>query len=151
MAEIDFPAEIRALRATYDSIEAVSDVETIRKDIAVLSEQAAPPDLGDDPAAAQKVTPKLPHRQSELERLETLSSRIDDLEVLVELAQGEGDADSLAEAAQELESLKKALAELEVVTLLSGDYDEREAVVTIRSGAGGGGAADLAEVLMGMY
>ncbi|MFD1211021.1 peptide chain release factor 2 [Arthrobacter sp. GCM10027362] len=151
MAEIDFPAEIRALRATYDSIEAVSDVETIRKDIAVLSEQAGAPDLWDDPAAAQKVTSKLSHRQSELERLETLSSRIDDLEVLVELAQGEEDADSLAEAAQELESLKKALAELEVVTLLSGEYDEREAVVTIRSGAGGVDAADFAEMLLRMY
>lgn len=151
MAEIDFPAEIRALRATYDSIEAVSDVETIRKDIAVLSEQAGAPDLWDDPAAAQKVTSKLSHRQSELERLETLSSRIDDLEVLVELGQAESDPDSLAEAAQELESLKKALAELEVVTLLSGEYDEREAVVTIRSGAGGVDAADFAEMLMRMY
>ncbi|NKX53858.1 peptide chain release factor 2 [Arthrobacter mobilis] len=151
MAEIDFPAEIRALRATYDSIEAVSDVETIRKDIAELSEQAGVPDLWDDPAAAQQITSKLSHRQSELERLETLASRIDDLEVLVELGQGEEDADSLAEAAQELQALKKALADLEVVTLLSGDYDEREAVVTIRSGAGGVDAADFAEMLLRMY
>ena len=79
MAEIDFPAEIRALRATYESIEAVSDVERIRKDIAELSEQAGVPDLWDDPAAAQKITSKLSHRQSELERLEKLAARIDDL------------------------------------------------------------------------
>jgi peptide chain release factor 2 len=151
MAEIDFPAEIRALRATYDSIEAVTDVETIRKDIAELSEQAGVPDLWDDPAAAQQITSKLSHRQSDLERLEKLEARIDDLEVLVELGQGEDDADSMAEAANELEALKKALAQLEVVTLLSGEYDEREAVVTIRSGAGGVDAADFAEMLMRLY
>jgi peptide chain release factor 2 len=151
MAEIDFPAEIRALRATYDSIEAVTDVETIRKDIAELSEQAGVPDLWDDPAAAQQITSKLSHRQSDLERLEKLEARIDDLEVLVELGQGEDDADSMAEAANELEALKKALAQLEVVTLLSGEYDEREAVVTIRAGAGGVDAADFAEMLMRLY
>ncbi len=152
MAEIDFPAEIRALRATYESIEAVSDVARIRKDIAELSEQAGVPDLWDDPAAAQKITSKLSHRQSELERLEKLAARIDDLEVLVELGQEDaGDEDSMAEAASELTSLKKALSELEVVTLLSGEYDEREAVVTIRSGAGGVDAADFAEMLMRMY
>jgi peptide chain release factor 2 len=151
MAETDFSAEIRALRVKYVSIEQVSDVERIKADIAELSEQAGEPDLWDDPAAAQKITSKLSHRQSALERLETLDSRIDDLEVLVELAEGEDDEDSRAEAEQELISLRKSLDELEVVTLLSGEYDQREAVVTIRSGAGGVDAADFAEMLLRMY
>src|ERR687889_1509258 len=151
MANIDFSAEIRALRATYDSIERVSDVETLKEDIAELSERAGEPDLWDDPAAAKKITPRLSHRQSELERLTNLASRIDDLEVLVELGQDEDDADSMGEAAAELESIRKALKELEVVTLLSGEYDEREAVITIRAGAGGVDAADFAEMLMRMY
>jgi peptide chain release factor 2 len=151
MADPDFSAEIRALRATYASIEQVSEVERIKADIAELSEQAGEPDLWDDPAAAQKITSQLSHRQSALEKLETLSSRIDDLEVLVELAQDEDDEDSRAEAAKELAALRKSLDELEVVTLLSGEYDQREAVVTIRSGAGGVDAADFAEMLLRMY
>src|SRR5215217_9267987 len=151
MANIDFSAEIRALRATYDSIERVSDVEALKEDIAELSERAGEPDLWDDPAAAQKITSRLSHRQTELERLNRLVSRIDDLEVLVELGQDEDDADSMADAAAELESIKKALKELEVVTLLSGEYDEREAVVSIRAGAGGVDAADFAEMLLRMY
>ncbi|MHA7278870.1 peptide chain release factor 2 [Arthrobacter sp. MDT2-2] len=151
MATTDFPAEIRALRAKYQSIEQVSDVEGIRKDIEELSEEAGAPDLWDDPAAAQKVTSKLSYRQSALERLETLESRIDDLEVLVELAQDEGDEDSLAEAEKELVSLSRSLDDLEIVTLLAGEWDEREAVVTIRSGAGGVDAADFAEMLLRMY
>jgi peptide chain release factor 2 len=151
MANTDFSAEIRALRATYESIERVTDVEALKEDIAELSERAGEPDLWDDPAAAQKITSRLSHRQSELERLTRLVSRIDDLEVLVELGQDEGDADSMGEAAAELESIQKALKELEVVTLLSGEYDEREAVVSIRAGAGGVDAADFAEMLLRMY
>src|SRR5690242_14351631 len=151
MANIDFPAEIRALRATYASIENVSNVEKLKEEIAELSERAGEPNLWDDPAAAQVITSKLSHRQSELERLNRLTGRIDDLEVLVELGQDEDDDASMVEAATELESIRKALKELEVVTLLSGEYDEREAVVTIRAGAGGVDAADFAEMLMRMY
>ncbi|WP_138442521.1 peptide chain release factor 2 [Sinomonas susongensis] len=151
MAEIDFPAEIRALRNTHDSIEQVTDVDALRREISELSEAAGVPDLWDDPSKAQEVTSRLSHRQSELERVESLGTRIDDLEVLVQLAQEEADPDSLAEAVKELESIRKSLEELEVVTLLNGEYDERAAVVTIRSGAGGVDAADFAEMLMRMY
>jgi peptide chain release factor 2 len=80
-----------------------------------------------------------------------MTSRVDDLEVLVELAEDESDADTLAEAKTELTSVKRALGELEVRTLLSGDYDQREALLTIRSEAGGVDAADFAEMLMRMY
>ncbi|MET0979527.1 MAG: peptide chain release factor 2 [Paeniglutamicibacter terrestris] len=151
MASTDFPAEIRSLRSTYASIEEVSDVPRIRADIAMLSEEAGVPDLWDNPAAAQIVTSKLSHRQSELERLTTIGTRIEDLEVLVELAEMEDDEDALQEAEIELKSVRKSLADLEVVTLLSGEYDSRHAVVTIRAGAGGVDAADFAEMLMRMY
>ncbi|RZU61717.1 peptide chain release factor 2 [Zhihengliuella halotolerans] len=151
MATTDFSEDIRALRATYASIEAVSDIEGIRADVADLSEQAGAPDLWDDPAEAQKVTSRLSHRQAELKRLESIASRIEDLEVMVELAADEDDADMLADADRELVSLHKALQDLEVITLLSGEYDERSAVVTIRSGAGGDDATDFAEMLLRMY
>ncbi|SED89362.1 bacterial peptide chain release factor 2 (bRF-2) [Arthrobacter alpinus] len=151
MAETDFPAEIRALRATYTSIEQVSEVEKLIENIEDLSDQAGSPNLWDDPAAAQKVTSKLSHAQSKLEKLRKLEARIDDLEVLVEMAQEEGDSESLAEAAKELTALQKSLQDLEIVTLLAGEYDEREAVITIRSGAGGVDAADFAQMLLRMY
>ena len=151
MAAVDFPVEIRELRVTLESILNVSDLDNLRVQIAELSEQASAPDLWDSPDKAQVVTSKLSHMLSELDRLERMSSRVDDLEVLVELAQGEDDADTLAEAETELVSLRKALGELEVRTLLSGEYDEREALVTIRAEAGGIDAADFAEMLMRMY
>ncbi len=151
MAAVDFPTEIRELRTTLESILNVSDLDNLKVQIAGLSEQASAPDLWDNPEKAQVVTSKLSHLQSEFDRLERMSGRVEDLEVLVELAQGEDDAETLAEAERELVSLRKALGELEVRTLLSGDYDEREALVTIRAEAGGIDAADFAEMLMRMY
>ena len=151
MATIDYAAEIRALRATYDSVAAVSDAETLLKEITELEQQAAAPDLWDNPDEAQKVTSQLSHKQSKVDRLRKIESRIDDLEVMVELAEDEDDQETRDAAAEELTSIQKALSELEIQTLLAGEYDEREAVVTIRSGAGGVDAADFAEILMRMY
>jgi peptide chain release factor 2 len=71
--------------------------------------------------------------------------------ILLELANAEGDESALADAGAELDSVKKAIGELEVQTLLNGEYDERDALVTIRSEAGGVEAADWAEMLMRMY
>ena len=155
MAAVDFPAEIRALRQTLESITEVSDLASLRAQIAELSEQASAQDLWDDPEAAQKVTSRLSHAQSELERIERMADRIDDLEVLVQLGEESGDAaEAVAtreEAERELEAVRKQLGELEVRTLLSGEYDAREALMTIRAEAGGVDAADFAEMLMRMY
>ena len=154
MASFDFSAEIKELRAIFDSIAAVSDIEGIERAIEDLSAQAAAPDLWDDVENAQKVTSALSYKQSELNRLRSLSSRIDDVEVMVELAEAEDEetaAELLADAERECAEIRAKLEELEVLVLLSGEYDQREAVVTIRAGAGGVDAADFAEMLLRMY
>src|SRR5699024_8301399 len=93
----------------------------------------------------------LSRANSERDRIRSMDARVDDVEALVELGREEGDAESLTEAEAELGTLAKDISRLEVRTLLSGEYDEREAVVTIRAGAGGVDAADFAEMLMRMY
>ncbi|WP_371653005.1 MULTISPECIES: peptide chain release factor 2 [unclassified Streptomyces] len=151
MAVVDVSEELKSLSSTMGSIEAVLDLDKLRADIAVLEEQAAAPSLWDDPEAAQKITSKLSHLQAEVRKTEALRGRIDDLSVLFELAEEMDDADTLAEAETELVSVRKALDEMEVRTLLSGEYDEREALVNIRAEAGGVDASDFAERLQRMY
>ena len=80
------------------------------------------------PGQRQRVTGRLSALQGELDRFTELETRIDDLELMVELAQEEGDADAMAEAEAELQRLHKAVEQLEVRTLLSGEYDAREAI-----------------------
>ncbi len=151
MAGPDFDTQIKQLQATMHTIEQVLDLDSMRKEIADLGEQVAAPDLWDDQANAQKVTGRLSALQGEVDRFSTLQTRLDDLELMIEMAQDEGDADAIAESERELTRIHKAVEALEVRTLLSGEYDAREALVTIRSGAGGVDAADFAEMLMRMY
>ncbi|MCY7325967.1 MAG: peptide chain release factor 2 [Microbacteriaceae bacterium] len=151
MSELDISDQIAALRSTFADIRSVVDVEQLESEIRELSEQAGEPNLWDDPAAAQKITSALSHRQSDLARITSIESRLDDLEVLVEMANEADDADSAAEAQQELASIQKVLGDLEVQTLLNGEWDARAAVITIRAGAGGVDAADFAEMLQRMY
>ncbi|SEG65718.1 peptide chain release factor 2 [Nonomuraea solani] len=151
VAGIDPAEEINELAGTVRSIQDVLDLDAMRKQIAELEQQVAAPDLWDDPEQAQKVTSKLSHLQGELNRVEGVARRLDDLTVLYELAAEEADDDTRAEADKELETLKADIGALEVRTLLSGEYDSREALVTINSQAGGVDAADWAEMLLRMY
>lgn len=148
---VDFSEEIKNLRATMNSVREVTDLTSLESQIADLEQQASAPDLWDDQDKAQQVTSNLSRAKAEHDRVTGMDTRIDDLEALVELGQEEDDADTLVEAERELAAVKKAVGELEVRTLLAGEYDERAAVVTIRSGAGGVDAADFAEMLLRMY
>ena len=152
--DLDRQSDIAALDSTLTTVERVLDVDGLRAKIEKLEHEAADPNLWNDQSHAQRVTSELSHAQGELRRVEGLRSRLDDLPVLYEMAaeeEGPGAADALAEADAELKSLQTDIEAMEVRTLLSGEYDEREALVTIRSGAGGVDAADWAEMLMRMY
>ena len=151
MAEIDLSPQIRELRSTFSDILHVVDVEKLKLEIEQLKAAAEAPNLWDDPAKAQKTTSALSHRQSLATKLESTSARLDDLEVLVEMANSEDDDATKTEAKNELAALQTLIGDLEVQTLLNGEYDSRGAVITIRSGAGGDDATDFAEMLMRMY
>ncbi len=151
MAAREFELEIAALSGTLGSIEKVIDLPKLRIEAKELEEAAGVPNLWDDPEAAQKVTSKLSRVQSEINRVSSLRQRLDDLPVLLELARGEEDQSALEDAGKELDAVTKSISELEVQTLLSGEYDHRDALVTIRSEAGGVDAADWAEMVSRMF
>ncbi len=151
MAGLDFAAQLKQLDATMHTIEQVLDIDAMRVEIDELAEQVGAPDLWDDQARAQAVTRRLSVLQADLERVTSIRARIEDLEVLRQLGQEEADEDSLAEAEVELARLHKLVDAFEVRTLLNGEYDARDALVSVRSGAGGVDAADFAEMLMRMY
>ncbi|MGH3832329.1 MAG: peptide chain release factor 2 [Pseudonocardiaceae bacterium] len=147
----DVAADLKELAATLAGIEAVLDIDRLRTEVDELREQAARPDLWDDVEHAQQVNSCFAHKQGDLRRILGLRQRLDDVEILYELAEEGADEAARREAETEHHRLRKEIASLEIRTLLAGEYDERDALVTIRSEAGGVDAADFAEMLMRMY
>jgi peptide chain release factor 2 len=151
MAGTDPADEIAALTSTLDSIEAVLDPGEMQREAADLREQAADPGLWADQDRAQKVTRRLSYLEAELARLTGLRQRLGDTQVLFDLAESEDDQPTRDEAVRELAALRTEIDQLEVRTLLNGEYDAREALISINAQAGGADAADFAENLMRMY
>jgi peptide chain release factor 2 len=151
VAGLDPAEEIAALRSTLASIEAVLDPAAMQTEAESLREQAADPELWTDQDRAQKVHRRLSYLEAELTRLTDLARRLDDTQLLFELAESENDAPTRDEATHELAALRKEIDGLEVRTLLNGEYDAREALISINAQAGGADAADFAENLLRMY
>ena len=147
----EYADRLHRLDTTLRGIESVLDLDNLREQRAALEAEAAAPDLWEDQAHAQQVTSKLSQVGAEITRLEALRRQLEDAKVLRELAEAEQDAGSLAEVGAEIAALTGAIGALETRTLLSGEYDAREALVAIRAGAGGVDAADFAEMLLRMY
>ena len=151
MSELDLASEIKSLRSLFGTIREVINPIALQQEVDSLRQKASAQDLWDDPENASKVTSALSRSQDKLELLKSVESRIDDLEVLIEMANDASDTETKTEAKKELSDLEKLVGQLEIQTLLSGEYDSRAAVITIRSGAGGDDATDFAEMLMRMY
>jgi peptide chain release factor 2 len=139
--------DVKALDATLSGVEAVLDVERMRRDLAELERQASDPELWSDQERAQKLTSRLSYLRSDLNRLADLRRRLDDLTTAYEL----GDPELVGELAAGLPALHADIGALEVRTLLSGEYDQRDALVSIHAGTGGVDAKDWAAMLLRMY
>ncbi len=109
------------------------------------------PDFWDDQASAQKTVAELKTVKAQIEPVSQLESAIEDLEVLFELAEEEGDDDARAEVDQQLDTLEKQMDRVELQSLLSGKNDHRHCYFSIFAGDGGTEANDWAEMLLRMY
>ncbi|MCS4489434.1 peptide chain release factor 2 [Corynebacterium sp. ES2794-CONJ1] len=145
----DIVSQLAQLETTLTTIEKVMDLDEMAARVRELEQQASDPSLWDDAEVAQRVTSSLSHVQSQLKKIESLRTRLEEFPVMYELMEEEGE--DLGALQADLDSLGEEIASLEVKTMLSGEYDKREALINIRSGAGGVDAADWAEMLMRMY
>lgn len=127
------------------------DLPKLAGELAELEDRQTRPEFWNDPAAARKVG----ERAKTIERitvpLKSLTQRVEDFPVLIELAKEDGGTEMWREVESEYKSLEKDLAAFELDQLLSGTFDHGNAFITIHAGAGGTEACDWADMLMRMY
>ncbi len=127
------------------------DVEGKRAQVADLERDTADPALWDDQERAQRLTTRLARLRAEIARYGSLQGKLDDAVAMNELLEHESDADLTKELSVALEALEQELERVELAALLSGEYDDADAIATINAGAGGTESQDWAEMLLRMY
>lgn len=104
----------------------------------------------DDVQKAQEVTQEAKRVKDKIDKFKNLNERIDDLEVLKELME-ENDEETAKEIISEVKALSKEIDTLKIETILSGEYDRNDAILTLHTGVGGSDANDWTEMLLRMY
>ena len=123
----------------------------MRVGVQLLERKAAERGFWENQESAQRVTSELALKKQLLYRLDEIEGLLEDTSVLLALAVQEDDEAAAAEVDVDIARLETMLGSLETETLLSGEFDSRPAIMTIRSGAGGDDATDFSEMLMRMY
>jgi len=127
------------------------DVDAKAAGLEALRTRAAASDLWQDPNRARELTRRLARDVSIVGRVGRLAGTLDDAEVLLDMADEEGDAQASAEVGEDLAAVEADLEDLEKESLFFGEHDDRAAIFSVHAGAGGVDAADWADMLLRMY
>jgi peptide chain release factor 2 len=147
----DFSDDLAELRTRVRDASTYLRIDEARTRLAALEQEAARPDLWDDQDAARRVTAELAAVRDDIEVVDALTARLEDVETLFELGREERDDSVEPEVEVGIADLRTQLDRLELRALFTGEYDERDAICQVSSGAGGTDAQDWTEMLLRMF
>ena len=143
--------DLARLRDTVAKAADALKLPHLREELAELKEEMNAPEFWNNLERSTAVNRKVSHIESKLDHVKRLETRADDVEAMLELLSEDEDEGIAAECEQELESLSKDADALELETLMRGDYDSCNAVLSLHAGAGGTEAQDWTQMLYRMY
>ena len=144
-------AELEKYKPQVEELYSVYDIENSKEKIEELHEKAAEPGFWDDIENSQKVLQKTRSLESKVEKYNKLTAAVEDIEVMIEMAAEEDDDSMVEEIGEEINKLGAELEKIKLETLLKGEYDSRNCILTLHAGAGGTEAQDWTEMLYRMY
>ena len=142
---------LQALKPEIDDLSDALGMKSMKNEIAQLELRATEPGFWDDVERSQQVLQKTGTLKGKVEAYEALVSKYDDAQALIELANEEEDLSLFDEAKSEVDGVREALEKQRLQTLLTGEYDKNNAILTFHAGSGGTEAQDWAEMLYRMY
>ena len=142
---------LEAMRPDIDDLASALGLDSMRSEIDQLERRAAEPGFWDDMENSQKILQRTANLKSKVERYEKLYSRYEDALALIELGDEAEDLSILDEAQAELDGIRADIDRQRLETLLTGEYDKNNAILTFHAGSGGTEAQDWAEMLYRMY
>ena len=143
--------ELLDTESKLNELKEALGLENKKKEIADLEEQSAASDFWDDLENSQKVLQKITQLKNKVKAYEDLATSYDDTLTLIELADEEEDESMFDECRESLDEYKNTLEEMTLSTLLTGEYDNRNAILTFHAGAGGTEAQDWTSMIVRMY
>ena len=143
--------ELQALKPDIDDLSDALGLKSVRSEIEQLELKSTEPGFWDDVEKSQQILQKTGALKGKVEAYEGLVSKYEDAHALIELANEEEDLSLLEEAQSEYEAVKTELEKQRLQTLLTGEYDKNNAILTFHAGSGGTEAQDWAEMLYRMY
>jgi peptide chain release factor 2 len=127
------------------------DIDGLKEEVKKLEEEMTEPNFWNDQEKAQKITQRAKNLNSKIKEYTDIQKDIEDVDVLIELSMEEEDLSSLEEIKNSIKDIEQRIYDLRINTLLTGEYDKNNAILSIHSGAGGLEAQDWAEMLLRMY
>ncbi|MBR2086296.1 MAG: PCRF domain-containing protein, partial [Oscillospiraceae bacterium] len=147
----DLKLELNADRKALDELAEVLNIKAAKAEVESLQAQATAEGFWDDLENSQKVLQKTKQLENKIASYQRMENKLEDLFTMLELCMEEEDEDMQAEIVSEMAAFKQALEDKNLETLLSGEYDSHNAILTFHPGAGGTEAQDWAEMLYRMY
>ena len=146
-----YKQKLGAMGPRLETLAAALDLEGARREVEELEEKTGDPNFWNDVSASQKVLQRTKQLKNKLENHARLVGQWEDLTTLVEMAMEEDDESLLPEVQEGYDKLESALEEANLATLLTGEYDASNAILTLHAGAGGTEAQDWCQMLFRMY
>ena len=147
----ELKAKLGGMKTAVDDLRDALSIEASEKRLAELEHQMTMPGFYDDQERSQKIISEMGEVKNKLERFGKLSTQYEEAETLLEMIEEENDPALAAEGEEAVNGVEKAIDELQLMTMLNGEYDHNNAILTFHAGTGGTEAQDWAEMLYRMY